>query len=176
MAGARVEVTLSVYERETLERWARRPKTSQALALRSRIVLASADGGSVTAVAADLGISRDTVRKWRGRFMVSRLEGLGDDPRPGAPRKITDERFGLVITKTLEERGPGQDTHWSTRSMAAATGMSQSAVSRIWRAFGLKPHLVETWKLSTDPAVHRQGPRRRRPVPQSAGEGPGPGC
>jgi transposase len=144
-------LVLSAEERQVLEGWARRRKTSQALALRSRIVLASADGGSVTAVAADLGISRDTVRKWRGRFMVSRLEGLGDDPRPGAPRKITDERVELVITKTLEERGPGQDTHWSTRSMAAATGMSQSAVSRIWRAFGLKPHLVETWKLSTDP-------------------------
>jgi transposase len=144
-------LVLSTEERQVLEGWARRRKTSQALALRSRIVLASADGGSVTAVAADLGVSRDTVRKWRGRFMVSRLEGLDDDPRPGAPRKITDERVELVITKTLEERGPGQDTHWSTRSMAAATGMSQSAVSRIWRAFGLKPHLVETWKLSADP-------------------------
>jgi transposase len=144
-------LVLSAEERQVLEGWARRRKTSQALALRSRIVLASADGKSVTAVAADLGVSRDTVRKWRGRFQVSRLEGLGDDPRPGAPRKITDEQVELVITKTLEERGPGQDTHWSTRSMAAATGMSQSAISRIWRAFGLKPHLVETWKLSTDP-------------------------
>ena len=137
-------LVLNAGERQVLEGWARRRKTSQALALRSRIVLASADGRSVTAVAADLGVSRDTVRKWRGRFMVSRLEGLGDDPRPGAPRKITDEQVELVITKTLEERGPGEDTHWSTRSMAAATGMSQSAVSRIWRAFGLKPHLART--------------------------------
>ena len=144
-------LVLSTPERQVLEGWARRRKTSQALALRSRIVLASADGASVTAVAAELGVSRDTVRKWRRRFMVSRLEGLGDDPRPGAPRKITDEQVELVITKTLEERGPGEDTHWSTRSMAAATGMSQSAVSRIWRAFGLKPHLVQTWKLSADP-------------------------
>jgi transposase len=144
-------LVLSAEERQVLEGWARRRKTSQALALRSRIVLASADGASVTAVAADLGVSRDTVRKWRGRFQVSRLEGLGDDPRPGAPRKITDEQVELVITKTLEERGPDEDTHWSTRSMAAATGMSQSAVSRIWRAFGLKPHLVQTWKLSADP-------------------------
>jgi transposase len=152
MASPKLEpLVLSDDERQVLEGWARRRKTAQALALRSRIVLASADGGSVTAVAADLGISRDTVRKWRGRFMVARLEGLGDDPRPGAPRKITDEQVELIITKTLEERGPGQDTHWSTRSMAAATGMSQSAISRIWRAFGLKPHLVETWKLSTDP-------------------------
>ena len=142
---------LSTEERQVLEGWARRRKTSQALALRSRIVLASADGASVTAVAADLGVSRDTVRKWRGRFMVSRLEGLPDEPRPGAPRTITDEQVELVITKTLEERGPGEDTHWSTRPMAAATGMTQSAVSRIWRAFGLKPHLVETWKLSADP-------------------------
>src|ERR1700735_2423761 len=144
-------LVLSTQERQVLEGWARRRKTSQALALRSRIVLASADGKSVTAVAAELGVSRDTVRKWRGRFMASRLEGLGCDPRPGAPRKISDEQVELVITKTLEERGPGEDTHWSTRSMAAATGMSQSAVSRIWRASGLKPHLVETWKLSADP-------------------------
>ena len=115
------------------------------------IVLASAGGQSITDVAADLGVSRDTVRKWRGRFQAGRLEALGDEPRPGAPRKITDEQVELVITKTLEERGPGEDTHWSTRSMAAATGMSQSAVSRIWRAFALKPHLVQTWKLSTDP-------------------------
>jgi transposase len=141
-------LVLSAEERQVLEGWARRRKTSQALALRSRIVLASADGVSVTAMAADLGVSRDTVRKWRSRFMVSRLEGLSDEPRPGAPRTITDEQVELVIAKTLEERGPGEDTHWSTRSMAAATGMSQSAVSRIWRAFGLKPHLVQTWKLS----------------------------
>jgi transposase len=152
MASPKLEpLVLSAEERQVLEGWARRRKTSQALALRSRIVLASADGASITAGAADLGISRDTVRKWRSRFAAARLEGLGDEPRPGAPRKITDEQVELVITKTLEERGPGQDTHWSTRSMAVATGMSQSAISRIWRAFGLKPHLVQTWKLSTDP-------------------------
>jgi transposase len=144
-------LVLSAQERQVLQGWARRRKTAQALALRSRMVLACADGASVTAVAADLKVSRDTVRKWRGRFQAARLEGLGDEQRPGAPRKITDEQVELVITKTLEERGPGQDTHWSTRSMAAATGMSQSAISRIWRAFGLKPHLVETWKLSADP-------------------------
>ena len=144
-------LVLSAEERQVLEGWSRRRKTSQALALRSRIVLACAGGASVTAVAADLKVSRDTVRKWRSRFAVSRLEGLSDEPRPGAPRKITDEQVELVITKTLEEQGPGADTHWSTRSMAAATGMSQSAISRIWRAFGLKPHLVETWKLSADP-------------------------
>jgi transposase len=146
-------LVLSTQERQVLEGWARRRKASQALALRSRIVLASADGKSVTAVASELGVSQDTVRKWRGQFMASRLEGLGDDPRPGAPRTITDERVELVISKTPEERGPGEDTQWSTRSMAAATGMSQSAVSRIWRAFGLKPHLVQTWKLPADPQL-----------------------
>ena len=152
MASPKLEpLVLSDDERQVLQGWARRRKTSQALALRSRIVLACSDGASVTAVAADLGVSRANRGKWRGRFMVSRLEGLGDDPRPGAPRKITDEQVELVITKTLEERGPGEDTHWSTRSMAAATGMSESAISRIWRAFGLKPHLVQTWKLSADP-------------------------
>jgi transposase len=98
-----------------------------------------------------LGLARDTVAKWRSRFVVHRLEGLTDQPRPGAPRKITDEQVESVIVKTLEESAAHGDTHWSTRSMAKATGMSQSAISRIWRAFGLKPHLVQTWKLSTDP-------------------------
>ena len=142
---------LSDEERRVLTGWARRRTTAQALALRSKIVLECAAGRSDTEVAAGLGISRETVRKWRSRFLVARLEGLSDEPRPGAPRKITDEQVELVITRTLEERGPGEDTHWSTRSMAAATGMSQSAISRIWRAFGLKPHLVQTWKLSTGP-------------------------
>ena len=89
--------------------------------------------------------------KWRGRFVRQRLEGLSDEPRPGRPRTITDEQVEEVITRTLEEPPPHHDTHWSTRQMAKATGMSQTAISRIWRAFGLKPHLVETWKLSTDP-------------------------
>ena len=144
-------LNLSAGERQVLEGWARRRKTAQALALRSKIVLACAGGAANTQVAADLGVSRPTVAKWRSRFLASRLEGLSDEPRPGAPRKITDEQVELVITKTLEEQGPGLDTHWSTRSMATAAGMSQSAVSRIWRAFGLKPHLTETWKLSADP-------------------------
>jgi transposase len=146
-----VALDLSAGERQVLEAWARRRKTSQALALRSKIVLACADGAGNTQVAEVLGVSRATVAKWRSRFVSARLEGLSDEPRPGAPRTITDEQVELVITKTLEERGPGLDTHWSTRSMAAATGMSQSAISRIWRAFELKPHLIETWKLSTDP-------------------------
>ena len=143
-------VVLSDEERSVLAGWARRRKTSQALALRSRIVLRCAQSGTIGQVAAELGVSRNTVSKWRSRFVSGRLEGLSDEPRPGRPRVISDEQVEQVITKTLEET-PGQDTHWSTRSMAAASGMSQSAVSRIWRAFGLKPHAVETWKLSTDP-------------------------
>ena len=142
---------LSAEERQVLVGWARRRTTAQALALRSRIVLACADGRANTEVAAALGVSRPMVVKWRSRFLRDRLEGLSDEPRPGAPRKITDEQVEQVIARTLEEKGPGQDTHWSTRSMAAETGMSQTTVSRIWRAFGLKPHLVQTWKLSTDP-------------------------
>jgi transposase len=146
-----VPLELSDEERQVLTGWSRRRKTAQALALRSRIVLECAAGRPNTEIAESLGVSRETVRKWRSRFAVDRLEGLSDEPRPGRPRLVSDERVELVLTKTLEERGPGEDTHWSTRSMAAATGMSQTSVSRIWRAFGLKPHLTETWKLSTDP-------------------------
>jgi transposase len=138
-------------ERQVLAAWVRRRKTAQALSERARIVLACAAGGSIGSVAGQVGVSRNTVSKWRGRFLAERLEGLSDEPRPGRPRTVTDEHVELVITRTLEERGPGEDTHWSTRSMAAAAGLSQTAVSRIWRAFGLKPHLIETWKLSTDP-------------------------
>jgi transposase len=137
-------------ERSTLERWARRPKSAQALALRCRIVLAAASGESNSAIARRLGITRSTVTKWRSRFVAERLDGLYDEPRPGAPRTIADDEVEQLIVKTLEET-PRDATHWSTRSMAQATGMSQSAVSRIWRAFGLKPHLVDSFKLSTDP-------------------------
>jgi len=143
-------VVLSDDERETLERWARRPKSAQALAMRCRIVLACADGGHVYEVAERLGLDEHTVGKWRRRFLADRLDGLHDEPRPGTPRTISDDEVEAVIVKTLEET-PVDATHWSTRSMAKATGMSQSAVSRIWRAFGLKPHLVDTFKLSPDP-------------------------
>src|SRR6058998_353399 len=146
----RAEVTLSDEEREVLERWARRPKSSQALALRCRIVLAAAEGRSSTEIAAELGCTGSTVGRWRGRFARRGFDGLHDEPRPGKPRSISDDDVERVIVKTLEEQ-PAAATHWSTRSMAAATGMSQSAVSRIWRAFGLKPHQVETLKLSPDP-------------------------
>jgi transposase len=143
-------VVLSDDERETLERWARRPKSAQSLALRCRIVLACADGGHVYEVGERLGVDPHTVGKWRRRFLADRLEGLHDEPRPGTPRTVSDDDVEAVIVKTLEET-PVDATHWSTRSMARATGMSQSAVSRIWRAFGLKPHLVDTFKLSPDP-------------------------
>ena len=129
----------------------RRRKTAQSLALRSRIILASAGGASNHSVAAELGVSRDTVSKWRSRFLTGRLEGLTDEPRPGRPRTVSDEKVERVITAALEQAPPGGDTHWSTRSMARSVGISQSTVSRIWRTFGLKPHVVQTWKLSTDP-------------------------
>jgi transposase len=135
------EIVLSDEERQTLERWARRPKSAQALALRCRIVLAAAEGELNRDIAARLGCHPTTVGKWRSRFARLRLDGLHDEPRPGKPRSITDQDVERVIVKTLEET-PSDATHWSTRSMAKATGMSQSAVSRIWRAFGLKPHLA----------------------------------
>jgi len=138
-------------ERQVLVGWARRAKTAQALALRSKIVLACADGLPNKEVAARFSVTPQMVGKWRARFVAARLEGLADEPRPGQPRKITDEKVEEVIVKTLERAPPGVDTHWSTRSMAAATGLNQTAVSRIWRAFGLKPHREETWKLSSDP-------------------------
>ena len=146
----KAELVLSGEERETLERWARRPTSAQALAQRCRIVLACAEGFSNQQVAAAEGVHQVTVGKWRSRFVARRLDGLHDEPRPGKPRTIGDVDVERVITKTLEEMPRGA-THWSTRSMAAATGMSQSAVSRIWRAFGLRPHQLESFKLSTDP-------------------------
>ena len=146
----RAEVVLTSEEREVLERWARRPKSAQALALRCRIVLAAADGVPSSEIARRLGCTRSTVGKWRGRFARRGFDGLHDEPRPGKPRSIGDDDIERVIVKTLEEQPPDA-THWSTRSMAQATGMSQSAISRIWRAFGLRPHQTEAFKLSPDP-------------------------
>ena len=143
-------IVLTDEEKSKLQEWARRPKTAQRLALRARIVLGCADGLESRQVARQLRITDQTVCKWRARFRESRLEGLADEPRPGTPRKITDEQVEAVITRTLEAT-PEQATHWSTRSMAQATGLSQSAISRIWRAFSLQPHRVETFKLSSDP-------------------------
>ena len=143
-------VELGGEERETLERWARRPKSSQALALRCRIVLAAAEGRYNNEIAAGLGCHPATVSKWRTRFASRRLDGLCDDPRPGPPRTITDAKVEEVIVRTLES-APPDATHWSTRSMAAAAGISRSSVHSIWQAFGLKPHLTEEFKLSPDP-------------------------
>jgi len=149
-----VPLVLSDAERASLEALSRKRTASQSLAERARVVLACAEQGGVmplTRVAEQTGLSRESVRKWRVRFLERRLAALGDAPRPGAARKITDEQIEVLVARTLTEKGRGQDSHWSTRSMARSQGMSQSAVSRIWRAFGLKPHIVETWKLSTDP-------------------------
>ncbi len=146
----RTTITLTDEERETLERWARRRNSAQALALRCRIILGAADGESSTDIAARLGCTPSTVGRWRVRFAAKGIDGLHDEPRPGKPRTISDDDVERVIVKTLEET-PVNATHWSTRSMAAATGMSQTAVSKIWRAFGLKPHRVEDFKLSPDP-------------------------
>jgi len=143
-------LTVSDEERNTLAAWARRPKTSQQLALRSRIVLACGEGRANAEVAEALGVSQATVGKWRKRFVEKRLDGLLDEPRPGAPRTITDEVVDRIVAQTLESK-PKNATHWSTRSLAEAEGLSQTAVSRIWRAFGLKPHRTENFKLSTDP-------------------------
>ena len=137
-------------ERETLERWARRPTTAQAVAQRARIVLRCATGQPNQVVARDLGVTRLTVGRWRQRFVTKRLDGLLDEPRPGAPRKITDADVERVVRLTLET-APRDATHWSTRGMAKRCGLSQTAVSRIWRAFVLQPHCVKTFKLSKDP-------------------------
>jgi transposase len=143
-------VELSADERAQLESWTRRRTSAQALALRSRIVLLAAQGLSNVEVARELGIQRNTVAKWRSRFLEHRLDGLSDEPRPGQPRKITDAEVEEVIVKTLETT-PKDATHWSTRSMAAEVGLNQTAVHRIWKAFGLQPHRQDAWKLSKDP-------------------------
>jgi transposase len=146
-----VSIELSDGERETLARWARRRRSAAGLAQRSRIVLACAEGLTNSAVAARVGVSVPTVRRWRGRFSERRLDGLLDEPRPGRPRTISDEQVERVIVTTLESKPPDGGTHWSTRQMASAVGLNQTAISRIWRAFGLQPHRVEQFKLSKDP-------------------------
>jgi transposase len=145
-----VAIELSEQERAQLVAWTRRRTSAQALAQRSRIVLAAAEGLKNTEIAERLGVSRNMAATWRSRFAEHRLDGLTDEPRPGRPRTITDEQVDAVITKTLEST-PKDATHWSTRSMASEVGLTQTAVSRIWRAFGLQPHRQETFKLSKDP-------------------------
>src|SRR3954465_8339399 len=141
-----VAIELSDQERLQLEAWTRRRTSAQALALRSRIVLLAAEGLKNTEIAERLGIRRNMAARWRSRFAEHRLDGLTDEPRPGQPRKITDEKVEEVIVKTLETT-PKDATHWSTRSMAAEVGLNQTAVHRIWKAFGLQPHRQDAWKL-----------------------------
>jgi len=144
------EIVLTDAERAELQGWVRRRSSAAGLALRARIVLAAADGGSNVEVADRLDLDRGTIRKWRNRFAESRCDGLLDEPRPGRPRVIGDDRIEALITATLETT-PADATHWSTRSMAEHLGLSQSMVSRVWRAFGLAPHKQDSWKLSKDP-------------------------
>ncbi len=143
-------VELAEEDLQALEGWAARRTTAQGLATRARIILAAAAGQNNTQIAEQLGVSRQTVRRWRTRFLEAGIDGLLDEPRPGPPRTVSDEQVFAVITKTLESK-PKNATHWSTRSMAQEIGLSQSTVSRIWRKFELKPHRQTTWKLSTDP-------------------------
>ncbi|WP_205876017.1 IS630 family transposase [Mycobacterium camsae] len=143
-------IVLTDAERAELEGWARRRTSAAGLALRSRIVLAAADGESNSDMATRMGISRTTVQRWRNRFVEQRCDGLLDEPRPGRPRMVGDGQIEALITATLETT-PADATHWSTRSMATHLGLSQSMVSRVWRAFGLAPHKQDSWKLSKDP-------------------------
>src|SRR5713226_7832897 len=143
-------LTLVPAERLRLLEWTRRPKTAQALALRSRIVLLCAEGRSNTEVARRVHVTLATVGKWRQRFVLLRLDGLLDEPRPGTPRRLSDAAVERVLARTLETQ-PQAATHWSTRSLAHATGLSQSSIRRIWRAFSLQPHRSQAFKLSRDP-------------------------
>lgn len=143
-------LNLTDEERDTLQRWVRRRKTSQALATRARMILLCADGRTNVSVSEQLSVRQQTVGKWRSRFADKRLDGLLDEPRPGAPRRVGDEDVERVLTLTLEST-PADATHWSTRSLAKACGLSRSTVHRIWKAFALQPHRSETFKLSKDP-------------------------
>ncbi len=148
---AAVSIVLSVAEREELESLVRRRSTGQATALRARMILMAAEGATNTVIAERLGIgSQHTVGRWRNRFASGRVDGLFDEPRPGAPRTIGDDEIAETIRRTLETM-PADATHWSLRSMAKTVGLAPSTIHRIWKAFGLQPHRTDTFKLSTDP-------------------------
>src|SRR5499426_2977783 len=148
----KVALILTDDERVRLDSLAHRSRTAPHLARRARIILACAAGQDNKAVAKRLRMSQTTVCKWRGRFVRERVDGLYDEPRPGAPRQISDEHIERVIVRTLEET-PRGETHWSSRGMAKASGLGRTTVQQIWRAFGLQPHRTDTFKLSTDPLL-----------------------
>ena len=168
-----LEIILTEAERGELHRRARRRKIARGDAMRAQIVLLAASGYGNSAIARSVGVTRKTVQSWRGRFLRDRLDGLSDEPRCGAPRKIGDDLIEEIVVKTLETQ-PANATHWSTRDMAKATGVSASTVHRIWRAFSLQPHRVETFKLSTDPQFVEKVQRYRWPLSRSAGACAGP--
>ncbi len=148
----KISLMLTAHERQRLDSLAHRSRSAPHVARRARIILACAEGRATTTVARRLHVSPTTVCMWRARFLRDRLDGLFDEPRPGTPRRITDEQVEQVIIRTLETTPRGA-THWSVRDMAKASGMSRMTVNRIWRAFGLQPHRSETFKLSNDPLL-----------------------
>jgi transposase len=148
----KTELVLTQEERAVLEAWSRRRKTAAGLALRSAVVLACASGLTNQEVAKRLRVTAQTVGKWRSRFVIDRLDGLTDEPRPGAPRRVTDAKVEEIVTTTLEQTPRGA-THWSARSLGQRCGVSHMTVSRVWRAFGLQPHRSQTFKLSPDPML-----------------------
>ena len=168
-----VVIELSEEERETLGRWVRRRSTAQSLALRSRIVLGAAEGRTNADIAAELGCHAATVGKWRNRFARCRLDGLSDEPRPGAPRRIDDAKVEEVVGSGLWRRHLGTRRIGHTRSMAAAVGVSSTTVHRIWRAFGLQPHRTENVQGVTRPPVRGEGTRYRGLIPEPARAGGG---
>src|SRR4051812_27603276 len=179
----KAELVVTDAEREQLTRWSRRAKSTQALALRAKIVLACADGRSNTEVAARLGVTPGTVTRWRGRVVTHRLDGLGDEPRPRRPPSILLDQVEDVLVATLEQTPPNA-THWSRTSMAARSGLSKSTIGRIWRQFELKPHVQDFFKLSTDPqfvdkvvdvvGLYHHPPAPRGTDDSSGGEKPSP--
>jgi len=150
MARPKVEIELTPVERSELVSLSQRTRSNRHVALRAKLILASASGMSDVAVAAKYRVSNKTVGTWRRRFAERRLEGLYDEPRVGGPRLISDEQVEAIVVQTLETLPKGR-THWSTRKMAKKAGISSSSVGRIWRAHGLKPHIVRGFKLSNDP-------------------------